>query len=199
MPTSEEVYESEKNAEKIWNLLKIIFDLLAMHDVSLLMPKIVKWINKCLTFYQKQSFGQADSSPQRRLLQIGSKAEDLYQDFKSGVVLAQIVYMFVSDKQYQPDFKMMFEFPQNWQEYLHNLSYITHIAIKNNVPIYLKPQEYLEFYQPSFLLLQMYYMYCKFKDSEALFEAGSPPSIAFKDEGRVIADSQSSIHKNSSE
>ena len=46
MPTAEEVFEGKP--EKVWLLLKTIFEIIAMHDVKLLMPKIVIWINERL-------------------------------------------------------------------------------------------------------------------------------------------------------
>jgi hypothetical protein len=30
IPTAEEIFESEKNTQKVWSLLKVIFDLYAM-------------------------------------------------------------------------------------------------------------------------------------------------------------------------
>ena len=71
-----------------------------MHDVTLLMPKIVKWINSRLSYF-----------PGRE--QIGTKADDLYQDFKSGVNLACMIFLHVSDENLQPDFRMIYEHPQN--------------------------------------------------------------------------------------
>ena len=61
------------------------------------------------------------------------------------------------------------------------------LAIKNNVPIYLKPQEYLDNDQYNFLMLQLYYLYCKYKSSKPLFSREEPLThLIFKDEGRII-------------
>ena len=57
-----------------------------MHDVVVLMPKIVKWINKSLSIY-------ANSSRE----EVGSKTEELYNDFKSGVVLACILKLYAEE------------------------------------------------------------------------------------------------------
>lgn len=38
VPSAEEVYESEKYADKVWLLLRAIFDIFAMHDVIVLVP-----------------------------------------------------------------------------------------------------------------------------------------------------------------
>lgn len=38
IPPADEVYESEKYADKVWLLLKAIFDIFAMHDVIVLIP-----------------------------------------------------------------------------------------------------------------------------------------------------------------
>jgi hypothetical protein len=72
---------------------------------------------------------------------------------------------------------------------MSNLSYVFNLAIKNNVPIYLKPAEYLDFEHHNFLLLQLYYLYCKFKNSKPNFSRReNQPHIVFKDEGRILED-----------
>lgn len=78
------------------------------------------------------------------------------------------------------------------QELMSNLSYVFNLAIKNNVPIYLKPAEYLDFEHPNFLLLQLYYLYCKFKNSKPIFtRRENMPQLVFKDEGRIIEEQTS--------
>jgi hypothetical protein len=52
-----------------------------MHDVGLLLLKIVKWINKSLSYF-----------PGRE--QISGDPDEIYQDFKSGVNLACILYLY---------------------------------------------------------------------------------------------------------
>jgi hypothetical protein len=77
-----------------------------MHDVGLLLPKIVKWINKSLSYF-----------PGRE--PISNRPEEIYQDFKTGVNLACILYLYAptngdgSGEEYLPDFRMIFENPQN--------------------------------------------------------------------------------------
>ena len=86
-----------------------------------------------------------------------------------------------------PDFRMIFEHPQNRSEVMHNLNYIFNMAIKNNVPIYLKPAEYLDYEQNNFLMLQLYYLYCKFKNTRPNFSRRDdpPPQFIYKDDGRT--------------
>ena len=147
VPTADEIFEGDKaHHEKIWILLRTIFDVFAMHDVGLLLPKIVKWINKSLSYF-----------PGRE--PINSQPEDVYQDFKTGVNLACILFLYGpangdgSGEEFLPDFRMIYEQPQNRSEVMHNLNYIFNMAIKNNVPIYLKPAEYLDYEQNNFLML----------------------------------------------
>ena len=102
-----------------------------------------------------------------------------------------IFRLFVNDPQLQPDPKMMFLHPMSRQEYIHNLQHVHHIQYKNNVPIYLQPQEFLDNVQPEFLMLQLYYLYCKYKNSNPL--CGPPgsknqaPEMVFRDHGRKQA------------
>lgn len=50
MPTSEEIYEMQKT-EKIWRMMKQIFEIIAMQDVKLLKPKIMAWVDNNYNFY----------------------------------------------------------------------------------------------------------------------------------------------------
>jgi hypothetical protein len=83
-------------------LLRSIFDVFAMHDVELLLQKIVKWINKSLSYF-----------PGRDL--ISGNPEEIYHDFKSGVNLACILSLYgpQDQEEYLPDFRMIYEHPQN--------------------------------------------------------------------------------------
>jgi len=47
----------------------------------------------------------------------------------------------------------MYEYPQNRKEYLTNLTYIVRIKYHINVPIYMIPEDYLDLYEPNFLML----------------------------------------------
>ncbi|CDW90019.1 UNKNOWN [Stylonychia lemnae] len=178
IPTADDIYEGEKNPEKIWLMLHSIFDMFAMHDVRVLTPKIIKWINKSL-----QQFGSYKSH-----LMMGQKQEEIYEEFKSGLILALLFLLYVENASLRPDLREMTEVE-------HNLNYIFKLAIENNVPIYFRSQEYLDFEQYNFFMLQLYYLYCKFKDSRPLFTPSSLPQLTFKDEGRILEDnSQSSSH-----
>eukprot|EP00347_Sterkiella_histriomuscorum_P008154 403346176 len=105
IPTADDVFDGDKNTEKVWLMLNTIFDLFAMHDVRLLTPKIVKWINKSLMQY-----GHSNS---RQDLMISSKSEEIYHEFKSGVILAYVLGLYVENPKLRPDFREMFEHPQN--------------------------------------------------------------------------------------
>ena len=45
--TAEEIFESQK-PDRIWLMLRQIFEVFAMHDVSLLRPKILSWITSII-------------------------------------------------------------------------------------------------------------------------------------------------------
>ena len=99
IPTSEEVFEGDK--DKVWVLLRTIFDVFALHDVSLLLAKIVKWINKSLSYF-----------PGRE--PISSAPHEIYQEFKSGVNLACILALYgptEASEDFLPDFRMIYEHP----------------------------------------------------------------------------------------
>ena len=54
IPTAEEIFEGEKHQQKIWLLLKVIFDIFGMHDVNRLTPYILKWISMSLQYFGPQ-------------------------------------------------------------------------------------------------------------------------------------------------
>ena len=51
-----------------------------------------------------------------------------------------------------------------------------------NVPIYLTPSDYLTQYEPNFLMLQLYYIYCRFRNVR--IDNIEPEHLQFKDSGR---------------
>lgn len=69
-----------------------------------------------------------------------------------------------------------------------------HIAMKNNIPIYLKPHEYLESFQPNFLLIQLYYLYCKFNKQRPQYQVGHVPQTIWRDHGRIQTPQSSTSH-----
>ena len=48
--TSEEIFEGIK-VERIWLMLRQIFEVFAMHDVNLLKPKILAWITSIIQLF----------------------------------------------------------------------------------------------------------------------------------------------------
>ena len=99
------------NPEKVWLLLRTIFDIFAMHDVSLLLTKIVKWLNKSLSYFPSVRNEEAYYS---------GSPEELYQEFRTGVDLACILSLYggQSDsttqlsggnpQDFEPDFRMIY-------------------------------------------------------------------------------------------
>jgi hypothetical protein len=73
-----------------------------MHDVSMLLPKIVKWINKSLSYF-----------PGREAL--SGHPDEIYNEFKTGVNLACILFLYgpIDTEEFLPDFRMIYEHPQN--------------------------------------------------------------------------------------
>ena len=107
-----------------------------------------------------------------------------------------IFKLFVADPPTQPDSRMMFLHPLNRQEFIHNQQYVQNIQYRNNIPIYLHPAEYLDNMMPQFMMLQLYYLWIKFKNSNPMFgPPGSPqqvPELVFRDHGRKPPASSSS-------
>ena len=84
----------------------------------------------------------------------------------------------------RPDPSNFYEYPQEEKEAHHNLIQTCQILSNINKPIYLMPNDILTFYEPDFLMLQLYYLYCTFHSSPM-----SPVTdqLIFKDHGREVA------------
>ena len=48
--TADEIFDGIK-AERIWLMVKQIFEVFAMHDVNVLRPKILTWITSIVQFF----------------------------------------------------------------------------------------------------------------------------------------------------
>jgi len=86
----------------VWVLIREIFDVFAMHDVTLLLPKIVNWFNRSLATFNRGG--------------VSKRPEELYQDMASGVNLACMLALYVKESSLQPDFRQIYEHPINRQE-----------------------------------------------------------------------------------
>lgn len=64
-----------------------------------------------------------------------------------------IFYLYLTDETVRPKPELFFEFAQNRAEFLSNLNYVVQIQYKFNLPIYLTPQDYLDQFEPNFLML----------------------------------------------
>jgi len=111
---------------------------------------------------------------------VNLKQRDFYNSFRSGMPLFYIFYLYLKEELHiKPDPSQFYEFPQDRAEQLNNLNYVVQIQYKINVPIYLTPQDYIDHFEPNFLMLQLYYLYCKFKHSKPTID--KTPDLAFKD------------------
>ena len=48
--TAEQLFEMSK-VERMWQMIRSIFDVFAMHDVTVLKPKIMNWLSSIITYY----------------------------------------------------------------------------------------------------------------------------------------------------
>ena len=70
--------------------------------------------------------------------------QELYKFFGDGVTLSVVFLLFVPIEQSRLDTKMMFMWPVNRSEFVHNLQYISNICQQLNVPVYLQPSEFID-------------------------------------------------------
>ena len=57
---------------------------------------------------------------------------------------------------------------------------------KLNIPIYLTPDDYLDRNHPNFLMLQLYYLYCRFNHVKIQLKSEQPPKLVYKDHTRQL-------------
>lgn len=89
------------------------------------------------------------------------KQKEFYTFAQTGLPLFYIFHLYVRDS--QPDPAQIYEYPHNRQEMLSNLNIVIQTQLRINSPVYLTAPEYLEKYEPQFLMLQLYYLFVKFR------------------------------------
>ena len=110
--TADEIFDGAK-AERIWLMLKNIFEVFAMHDVNVLRPKILAWITSIVQYFNPyQQIPQASSQ----------RLKDFYNTFATGLPMFYIFYLYIKDEQLKPIPVNFFEFPQSKAERMQNLS-----------------------------------------------------------------------------
>ena len=137
--SAEDIFDGSKN-DRIWLMLQNVFEVFAMHDVNVLRPKILAWINSIVQFFNPY-------------LTVPQKGKEFYNFFKSGLPMFYIFYLYINEDKVRPQPNLFFEVPQNRAEFLSNLNYVVQIQYKFNLPIYLTPQDYLDQFEPHFLML----------------------------------------------
>lgn len=158
IPTAVEIFEGDKNTQRVWPLLKVIFDLFAMVDVNKSTMNILRWISMCLfqTGNQvKHKFDKLnhsinilmqDSSMKNNILQ------EIYGQFQDGIMMMCIIRMYIrqdpnlqENTQIGPtDTRNIFLYPLNKQEVIHNQFQVCNALRRNGINVFLHPQEIVD-------------------------------------------------------
>ena len=88
-------------------MLRQIFEVFAMHDVSLLKPKILTWITNIIQLFNPDV--QIPAAQNQRM-------KDFYNPFRSGLPLFYIFYLYIKDENLRPKPSEFFEVPVNMDE-----------------------------------------------------------------------------------
>ena len=129
--SAEEIFEPVK-PERIWVMIRSIFEVFAMHDVQVLKPKILAWVSSIVTYYNPF---RANKEP----LPSQMSTRQFYQFYQTGLPLFYILHLYIRDGNLKPDPAQIFEFPQSKQELHNNLTVLVQIQYKINGPVYLTP------------------------------------------------------------
>lgn len=186
--TAEQLFEMSK-VEQTWVMIKSVFDVFAMHDVSVLKPKILAWLSSIITYYNPYRASQQS-------LPSTMKQKEFYQYAQTGLPLFYIFHLYLKE----PEPSTIYEYPHNRQEMLSNLNIVIQTQLRINSPVYLTPPEYLERFEPQFLMLQLYYLFVKFRHLKV--EPSVQKKLVFKDHGRdplVEARDESEVLSNDEE
>jgi len=88
--------------ERIWLMLRHVFEVFAMHDVNVLKPKILAWINSIVQFFNP--YLQVPPAQSQR-------GKEYYSFFKSGIPMFYIFYLYLTDEKLKPLPEVFYEFP----------------------------------------------------------------------------------------
>jgi len=95
--SADEIFEGQK-VDRIWLMLQHVFEVFAMHDVNVLRPKILAWINSIVQYFNPY-------------LQLPQKSQDFFHFFKSGLPMFYIFYLYITDEKVRPKPELFFEYP----------------------------------------------------------------------------------------
>ena len=109
--TAEEIFEANK-ADRIWYMLRQVFEVFAMHDVNLLRTKILSWITSII-----QLFNPDVEIPAAQ----NQKLQDFYNTFRTGLPLFYIFCLYIRDESLRPNPAEFYEMPSNIEEVKSNL------------------------------------------------------------------------------
>jgi hypothetical protein len=160
IPSAADLYSGK--TDKITVMFGEIFEVYVMRTLKKkVVPDMLTWINIIL-----KQYGRPLKSSSMRAPYPG-----LYQHFTSGVSLFNIIYHFMGTSEIrtsrtatQIDPKRLYEHPMNLSEYRNNATEVFNIIKALRVDCFWEPDEFINFHDTDFLLLQLYKLYNHFVD-----------------------------------
>lgn len=178
--TAEEIFDGQK-VERIWLMMKQIFEVFAMHDMKMLKAQIIGWLSSIVQFFDHRH--QFDMT-------VNWKSEEFYNQIKTGLPIFYVLLLYTQQPSAQQmpllDASRIYEIPQSRQELKENLTYVVQMQYHLNIPIYLMPEDYIDRFQPNFVLLMLYYHYVRFSHVKISLTQ-TPPRLTFRDSERTAA------------
>ncbi|GMH91549.1 hypothetical protein TL16_g12088, partial [Triparma laevis f. inornata] len=160
VPSALDIYAGK--TDKITVMFGEIFDVYVMRTLKKkIVPDMLTWINIILKQYGRPLKAAAMRAPY----------PGLYQHFTSGVSIFNLIFHFMGTSEIrtsraatQIDPKRLYEHPMNLSEYRNNSTEIFAIIKALRIDCFWEPDEFINFHDTDFLLLQLYKIYNHFVD-----------------------------------
>lgn len=161
IPTSVDIYEGK--TDKITILVSEIYEVYVMRPLRrTVVPDMLSWVNIILKQYGRSLSSSAMKTPYA----------DLFSHFTSGVSIFCLIFHFMGRANITTqsgvvtpvDPSRMYDAPQNIAEYRSNVSEVFRILQALGIDLLWKVDEFINYHDTDFLLLQLYKVFSHFVD-----------------------------------
>lgn len=158
IPTAEEIYLGR--VDKIWVFLKELFDVFVIHDMNILLKYIVPWADLIISRYDLQFSSNSLQNPY----------SGLTDDLCDGKIFLALLHFYRPNVSEEPKFCEIYRNPSTPDEIIQNLRYLFSQFRYYGLPIWYRPEEYLENIDanPDIVKLQLYFFHLKYRDKDGL-------------------------------
>ena len=184
IPSALDIYSGK--TDKITIMISEIFEVYVIRPLcKQAAPSMLLWMNMVLKQYGRSISRTCLSKPYPKL----------FANFTSGVSLFCLIFHFTGPSQIKHrtgvvtvDPTLIFETPVSVEEYRFNVEYVFKILAALRIETFWTPDEFINFHDTDFLMLQLYKIYSFFVDKRCALPPaqGDAPGVSANERGEPI-------------